>query len=115
MRNRSPIQILGSTVRIGTQEIQTGFPIRDAFVSGDRVIILYEPNSLEGKVGQFPNLQAFTFSGEEVWTAELPTSTTGECYYQIASKDPLVVYSYHSFECEINPSDGKIVRKHFLK
>jgi hypothetical protein len=54
-------------------------------------------------------------SGRAVWTAPTPTTATGDCYYHIASAEPLVAYSTQSYDCEIDPADGRIIEQTFTK
>lgn len=115
MTQADPVRFSGTNLLVGNRTIQAPYPVRDAFMHDNRVIVLYELDSHRQSFGQFRNLVALTPDGEELWTADLPSSITGECYYEIASRHPLVVYSFHSFECEIDQTSGKIVRKAFLK
>jgi ABC-type transport system substrate-binding protein len=50
-----------------------------------------------------------------LWTAELPTTNTGDSYYRIVSYRPLVAYSICSYECEIDLDTGRILRRSFFK
>jgi hypothetical protein len=59
------------------------------------------------------NLLAFDAAGQQLWEAELPTQN--DYYYQIRSTKPLIASSFSSFDCEIEPSSGVIVRKTFFK
>ena len=90
-------------------------PIADAFWVSDLIIVLYDPNAQTGNVGVFENLVAIHRSGETAWTAELPTTTTGECYYKIRSRDPLVALSFGSYACSTDTRTGRIVEKVFTK
>lgn len=109
------ITFSGKTVSIGGKSFEVEHPIADAFELGGRIIVLFNPDAYTEKFGQFPNLIALRPTGERLWTAELPTTTSGDRYYKVASRTPLVVYSVNSFECEIDPATGRIVARHFSK
>lgn len=79
------------------------------------IIVLLDPDSNLSKFGQFNNLVALDKEGKEKWTAELPTTTSGDCYMQIVSREPLVVDSFSSYRCQIDLETGKIEQKRFYK
>lgn len=110
-----PVTFSGRTIFADGKNTDLEYPILDAFGLKDKVIVLFHPDAYTEKFGQFPNLVAVTFDGERVWTAELPTHQSGDRYYKIASRSPLVVYSIYSFECEIDESTGKIKKGIFYK
>lgn len=89
--------------------------ILEAYTTGEIAVVLFDPDTYEEKWGQFPNLVAVKKNGDLLWTAELPTNTSGDRYYRIASQIPLVVYSIFSEECEIDLAAGKIKTRKFFK
>jgi len=103
------ISYSGKTLLINGSPVDLEHPIAEAFEADGKLLVLFDPDARTEKFGQFPNLVALSVSGEKLWTAELPTTTSGDRYYKIASKRPLVVYSIYSEECEIDPDIGKIV------
>ncbi len=109
------VTLLGNTVLVGDRRFELPHPADDAFVLADRLVVLYSPSSESGKVGQFPNLVAFSEDGDLVWIAELPTTQTGDCYYRVVSRQPLVANSVRSFQCTIDPDSGRLVSKEFMK
>ena len=101
---------------VGDTSYRLEHPVQDAFAAMDLVIVLFNPDSVTDRFGQFPNLVALSAStGELVWKAELPSTTTGDRYYRIASHDPLVAYSVRSFVCTIEMSTGRITDREFVK
>ena len=100
-------------IEFGGKKIKLEYPIFDAFAQDDKIIILFNPDSYKKKFGQFPNLIAISRTGEIIWTAELPTNSSGDRYYQLSSRIPLTVDSIFSFECEIDVGTGKILKKSF--
>jgi hypothetical protein len=64
---------------------------------------------------QFRNLEAFTFSGERVWTAEHPTSETADVYVEFVSTSPLVVWDFACYRCGIDLSNGRLIESEFAK
>lgn len=91
------------------------YTIVDAFEFNNLVVVLFDPDDYTLKFGQFANLLAINAAGKHIWTAELPTTASGDRYYKIASKQPLIVYSVCSYECEIDCATGRIVKSTFFK
>jgi hypothetical protein len=102
-------------VQVGKRRFVLPHPAQDAFVLGDLLVVLYSPSSKDGNVGQFPNLVAFDNNNMLVWTAELPTTETGDCYYRIVSRHPLIANSIRSYRCTIDPATGCLQSKEFVK
>jgi hypothetical protein len=102
---------------VGNRSWQVPYPILQAQVLGNKVIVLYDPDSHTEKFGQFPNLVAFGFDGEQLWKAELPTNESQDCYYQFKYSrwNGLEADSWKSFSCKIDESNGKIKSKVFYK
>ena len=59
------------------------------------------------------NLWAFNSSGTKIWEAELPE--TNDYYYEIAALTPLTVRSFSGNTCELDPRNGRILRRTFNK
>ena len=110
----TPISFSNRTVNVGDKSMELDYPVANAFMLGDKIIVLFNPDAYTEKFGQFKNLIALNADGERIWTAELPTNESGERYYQVSSRSPLVAYSW-SFSCEIDESTGRIKKKIFLK
>lgn len=109
------ITFSGKTISIGGKSFEVEHPVADAFELEGRIIVLFNPDAYTEKFGQFPNLVALRPTGERLWTAELPTTRSGDRYYKVASRTPLVVYSVYSEECEIEPATGRIKARRFYK
>lgn len=107
------IDIQGNKVNFDEFELVGEYPVQDARRVGDILLLLYRPESFT--VGQFRNLVAFDLSGGEIWRADLPTSMSMDAYYQIVSEIPIVVDSYCSYRCKIDPATGQIIKKDFIK
>ncbi len=103
------------TLLVNGKSIQFQYPVIDAFEVQDIIVVLFHPDSSSQKSGQFRNLIALKRNGEHLWIAELPTSRTGDRYYKVVSRSPLVVYSVSSFECEIDIDTGRIKSRRFFK
>jgi hypothetical protein len=91
------------------------YPIDHAIEYEDSVVILFDPDSADEGDGRFHNLVAFDRSGQVLWTAELPTKDAGDCYYKIISSDPLIAYSFRSYDCLIDRRTGRILERTFTK
>ena len=100
---------------IDGEKVELEFPAIDVRDLGDVVVVLLDPDSRRGKFGQFANLVAFDRQGELAWRAELPTTTSANCYYRIQSSDPLIADSFCSYRCQLDPRSGEIVAKEFYK
>lgn len=110
-------------LRIGDCVIVMPWPVMDAFDDGHRIIVLLNPDAYltdpsyktQRRSGMPPNknLLAYSYDGHLLWEAELPSDA--DYYYRISSRQPLRANSFSSFRCEIDPSNGKIIRKDFFK
>lgn len=109
------IEYDGIRLKLDDRHIDLDYPISDAFRLGDKIIVLFDPDSYESKFGQFRNLVALFPDGKLAWTAELPTSESGDRYYQIESKRPLTASSVKSFRTHIDQATGRILRSSFYK
>src|SRR4051812_14436996 len=105
------IRFSGTTVSIDQLSIDMAYPIEEAFDVNGKVIVLFNPDAFIEKFGQFNNICALDSKGRRLWTADLPTTDTGDCYYKIASRAPLIAYSVCSYECEIDIETGRIKRR----
>lgn len=113
----------GNTLTIDGQSIQLAWPVLDAIEEGDRVYVLFDPDSYlldqnykkmrRKGAPAIRNLVALMKNGTKLWEAELPESS--DYYYRISSSRPLIVNSFSSYRCEISPDNGAVVRKEFLK
>lgn len=109
------LRVDGRFVELDETRLEFRWPVLTAALIGDRVLLLHDPDSRPGNVGQFRNLAAYNLDGSTCWTAELPTTTTGDCYYRIESYEPIFALSYSSFRCRIDLADGRIIDQTFVK
>jgi hypothetical protein len=109
------VRILGETVLSDGRRFDFEHPVQEAWWWEDLLIVLFDPDAHSERFGQFPNLVAVDVNGTRRWVAELPTTTTGDRYYRIASREPLVAYALSSHDCEIDLRTGRIVRREFTK
>lgn len=104
-----------NTITVDGKSYELEHRVADAIEYKDRVVVLFDPEDYTDKFGQFPNLIAISHDGKKLWTAELPTTTSGDRYYRIVRGESLRAASIYSFVCDIDPRTGKIVRKDFVK
>lgn len=115
-----------SLLEIDGKVVEMPSPIREAFIVERRIIVLMDQFAdLKGpildikEVRNAPkgtNLLCCSPDGIVLWEAELPTGENAEdYYYRISSRSPLVLNSFSSYRCEIDPATGKIIRKDFFK
>lgn len=114
MKNES-VTFSENTISVEGKTITLAYPVAEAFLLRDKLIVLLDPDAYTEKFGQFRNLIALAIDGERLWTAELPTSMSSDTYYRIGSKNPLVADSFSSYACEIDESNGKIIKRSFFK
>ena len=117
------ISFKDNTLTINGQLIQLPWPLLDAIEEGSQVFALFDPDSYllnptykEMRRKGAPamrNLVAFGKDGTKLWEAEFPEPS--DYYYRISSSSPLVANSFSSYRCEINPINGTILKKEFLK
>jgi hypothetical protein len=117
------ISIEGKTLFIDGQPTEMWWPVLDAIEYGDRVFVLLDPDSYlldpdyknMRRLGAPPikNLVALNKAGARLWEADFPE--TADYYYQLVSASPLIANSFSSYRCEIDPKNGAIRYKEFLK
>lgn len=106
----------GSILKSKGADIKFGFPIEQILAAENLFIVLLDPRSDKKNWGQFPNLFGVDFFGNIIWRAELPTTDTGDTYFDVQLDDgKLIADSVRSFSCEIDPLNGKIKQKIFFK
>lgn len=109
------VDIVGHAVVSRGRRFDFEYPVRAAFWLNASLVVLFDSDARLEKFGQFPNLIAVDESGKRLWVAELPTTKTGDHYYRIASTEPLVAYSFSSYDCEIDVDTGRIRTREFTK
>ena len=105
----------GGEISIDGSVVPTPYPITEAVKVGEVVVVLYDPDADPRRYGTFRNVVALDRGGRQVWVAETPTTSTGDCYYHIASAKPLIAYPTQSFDCTIDPTSGRITEQVFTK
>lgn len=91
--------------------------------STDVVLVLLDPDhyltdatyKLAQASGALPlrNLIAFDLQGKRVWEAELPEAA--DYYHSIEDGLPIRALSYSGHHCVIDATNGRIMRREFLK
>jgi hypothetical protein len=110
------ISYVAEVLTIDGQRHSMPYPIEAVRDLGLLVVVLFDPGANLSKFGQFPNLVAVRRDGSVFWTAELPSSTTGECYYKVrGADDEITAYSFGSYIVQIDPLTGRILSKEFVK
>ena len=113
--NTPEVSFSGKNISVGDRSWIVEHPILQALIYGEKIVVLYDPDSYTEKFGQFPNLVAFNCEGAKLWLAQLPTNDSGDRYYRIYLKDGLIADSIYSFACQIDESSGRIKSKVFYK
>jgi hypothetical protein len=108
----SDISFSGRTVSVSSQTWQAPWPVKNAVLIHGRVILLYD--YMAGPPDkEFRNLEAFSFSGQKLWTAEHTSSHSA--YVEIMSIDPFVACDFDCFRCVIDPANGRLIASQFTK
>ena len=64
----------------------------------------------------FPNVLRVTRDGEIVWRSALvPEETTAKCWLRVEWVDGALRTWTHSYDCELDPDTGRIIRSTFTK
>lgn len=117
------VSFQGKSLLIDGQSVQVSWPVLDAVEQGDKVFVLLDPDSylldpsykvIRRQGGPaIKNLIAMTKTGVKLWEAEMPEAS--DYYYRLTSAAPLIANSFSSYRCEIDPNNGAIRNKEFLK
>ena len=95
------------------------YRIKNAFLSGGRVVVIYEPTEkiFEYFRGKYHSMEGFTLDGKRLWVAEYPMQGSGssDMYVEFMSVEPLIVWSFSCFRCKIDPETGTILHSEFTK
>lgn len=116
--NSTSLSFEGKKLETNTFSKELDYPIQDVVYleKNQNYIVLYDRDSNIRKWGQFPNIICLNNKGDKFWTVELPTTDTGDSYYQMEFKDgKLIADSWKSFSCEIDVITGKIINSVFYK
>ena len=108
------IQCSNGKLEVNGVAWELDYPVLDAFAYDSNVIVLFDPDA-GLKIPNFANLVCYGNDGEKIWVAELPTNKTADTYCGIISRSPLLLYSFCSYDVEIDPNTGKIIKQNFTK
>jgi hypothetical protein len=108
------LSVDGHRVTVGDLRLNLPFPVADALLVGDRIVVLYEYMS-EPRSKQFRNVESFGLNGRRLWVAQHPTSASSDVYTQFVSPDPLQLSNFAGFLCELDPRTGRLLRADFNK
>jgi len=112
----SAVSFVAEILTVDGVKHRLAFPIVEVIDLGLLVVVLFDPDSNTRKFGQFPNLIAVRRDGLQFWVAELPSTSSGECYYRVREADGnLVAYSFRSMEAVIDPLTGHLISREFTK
>ncbi|MEX1993037.1 MAG: hypothetical protein WD929_00125 [Steroidobacteraceae bacterium] len=113
----------GDIIKIDGRPTRMEYMVRDAFWAHGRAIVLLDPHAFldnpafgaARRKSRKPvqNLRAYSPAGEMLWQAAQPEFA--DHYYKIESREPLVALSFSAYRCDIDPKDGQILRKTYLK
>ena len=105
----------GRTIHLESGGVLLAYPITTAVQVGDLVLVLYDPGASKQKFGVFENVVGLSLDGHTRWEAQLPSSTTGDRYVELAVGDQIVAYSWSGFRCVLDADSGRIVSAEFLR
>jgi|GEM_PF-3364873 len=98
-------------------EAHASLSIRALSVIGGLLVVLLDPDSGLELPGQFQNLRAYDAGGLEIWRAELPTSTSSDCFVALTGGDAHSVSarSFSGYRVTIDPATGHATESEFVK
>ena len=103
-------------LKIGNNDVIFDYSISKYLIHKNFVIILLDYGENLVRWGQFPNLFCANEEKGIIWKAELPTSETGDSYFDIKIKNnDLHAYSVCSYDCIMDIETGKIISSEFTK
>ena len=108
------LRFKGKTVELDEQKWDVEYPIHDARLIEETVVIIYEYMSGPGH-RQFRNLEAFDLQGKKLWTAEHPSNMTADVYVDFQKEKPLTLWNFGCYICEIDLANGKLLKAQFTK
>jgi hypothetical protein len=108
------IEFRGSQVSAPLGPMEVGFPVLDARLIADTVLVLCDWMTFpKGEPAR--NLFAYSPIGELLWQAQDIGMGAFDAYTDITSESPLVVFNYACFACTIDLSTGEVTSKQFTK
>jgi hypothetical protein len=117
------VDVQDNVVMFDERRIELGSPVLEAMIGSGVLIVLLDPDSYlkdpeyrrKRRAGApaVRNLRAFSMTGDALWEAELPEDA--DYYHRLVGADPIEADSFSSFRCRIDPQNGRIVSKVFLK
>ena len=117
------IECIEGKLRVDGVVWKLDYLVSDAFENNSKIIVLFDSDG-GLNLPKFNNLVCFDRNARQLWIAELPIDTPrdkyfrhakSDVYYSIISRQPLIAYSFSSYEAEINLDTGKIIKKTFTK
>ncbi|MCL8312680.1 hypothetical protein FH593_13455 [Leptospira interrogans] len=111
----SYLSFSGKEITFGNLHFTCPNNVIDAFENNGKIVILLDPDAYLSTTENDKNLIAYDTKANPLWEAEFPQIYKGDYYYKIASKNPLIVYSFSSYHCEIDINTGKIISSEFYK
>ena len=108
------VAVEGGVVLVGDRRLRLEHPVERAIVTGDRLIVLFDPGSGPGDQA-FANVKAYDLQGRPLWTAELPTGGSGDCYMNLSGGRRLTAWSWSCYQCHLDPETGRITERQFTK
>ena len=104
----------GSCVSAPHGPIEVGYPVLDARLIVDKVLVLCDwmafPKGVPAR-----NLFAYGLAGKLLWRARDIGMGAVDAYTAITSESPLVAFNYACFACIIDPKTGEVTSKQFTK
>ena len=110
----SDISFSGRTVTVAGHTWPAPWPVRQAAVIDGRAILIYD--YMAGpRHRQFQNHEAFSFSGQKLWTVEHPSSQIADSHVEFTNLSPLVVWNFACHRCTVYPASGRLSESQFMK
>lgn len=108
----------GNHINIGKISWKVKYNILDLMLCEGRILMIYNyMQYLKGEVAH--NLEAYTFDGRLIWTAENPEVGATDAYTNFYRgnllSSTITVGNFAGYKCVINIKDGKLIKAEFTK
>jgi hypothetical protein len=89
-------------------------PVLEAILVENQLLVIHDyMASPQDKPAR--NLVSYSMSGQRLWVADNPSTSTSDAYTNFLSEQPLRVGNFAGYECVISLSTGRLESSAFIK
>jgi hypothetical protein len=114
-KDASSLSFEANTLDVAGRAWSWRFPIADARLVDDVVVVIYDYMAGSSQNAAFPNVEGFDLSGRKLWTAEHPTNGPADVYVEFIQLRPLILWNFACYRCTIDPATGKLLDAVFTR